>query len=62
MDAFWKAIESGANKRGQVGLDFLSTPVSSSELMYCCRKICVNMCEKRQKKTWFSMGEVRRFY
>ncbi|KAI0937489.1 hypothetical protein AcV5_005390 [Taiwanofungus camphoratus] len=38
VDAFWKAIEGGASKRGQITVTF---------------------SEKRPRKTWFIMGEVR---
>ncbi|KAL5519650.1 hypothetical protein ACEPAH_1333 [Sanghuangporus vaninii] len=37
VDAFWKGVENGTNKRGQITITF---------------------AEKRQKKLWFTMGEV----
>lgn len=55
VDAFWRGVEGGANKRGQVGVCF---PLVSMSLM--SYQIIVTFSEKRPRKSWFPgiMGEV----
>jgi autophagy-related protein 101 len=55
VDMFWRGIEGGANKRGQVGQVVHPSPMTSSTLV----QIDVTFSEKRPKKSWFQvyMGE-----
>jgi hypothetical protein len=55
VDIFWRGIEGGANKRGQVGQVVLQSPMISSTRV----QIDVTFSEKRPKKSWFQvyMGE-----
>ena len=54
VDAFWRGIESGANKRGTV------SPPSDRTFKFCHEnpsQITVTLSEKKPKKNWFSVGE-----
>ncbi len=53
VDTFWKAIEGGANKRGQVK-SCNSHPTNTAHPIL---QIVVKMSEKKVKKNWFSTGE-----
>jgi autophagy-related protein 101 len=53
VDAFWKAIEGGADKRGQVSrsMRVFNIPLK----MEIASKILVTFSEKRPKKSWFQV-------
>ena len=52
VDVFWKGIEGGASKRGQVSLTF--GPFVRGLIS---DQIIITMSEKKTKKSWFYTGE-----
>lgn len=50
---FWKGIEGGMSKRGQVSISI--TPIFIISLTF--PKIIVTFSEKRPKKSWFQVYE-----
>jgi autophagy-related protein 101 len=54
VHAFWKAIEGGASKRGQVRTSDVD-PLDLSLLLHYPPQITVTFSEKRPKKSWFQV-------
>ena len=53
VDIFWKGIESGANKRGQVSSSCICTV--GSLFLTSFVQIIVTFSEKKAKKSWFQV-------
>jgi hypothetical protein len=54
VDIFWKGIESGANKRGQVSF-VLSVYAAYSPFISSFTQMIVTFSEKKAKKSWFQV-------
>ena len=53
VDAFWRGIEGGANKRGTVSVHLIQFRTNNDD----GSQITVTLSEKKLKKNWFSIGE-----
>ena len=64
VNVFWKVVESGSNKRGQVRLPFRDAAVAAITLHFFETQISVTLSDKRPRKgtifDFYKAGEVRR--